>query len=212
MSDDQRKDNKEDFPMAGNGEDCNCAPGECCPADSATGAPARKGLKTIVFVVIILAAVAVAAYSIVGNNEASDDPVTAMSMNPALDFLTTLQVDYGKDILGGKEFVYLTLAGAGAAADENKRVKALVDGVAELIRKQGVKVATASAAPGDSIFGRAVDLFDVTKLPAVLAMKNDGNSVLLDENITENNLLKLYLSGCDPNACGPGCDPKDCKK
>jgi hypothetical protein len=209
MSDKSRGDkDKNEFPMIG--DECDCKPGECCPTDPSAPGRSYKGAKTVIFVVIMLAAVAVGAYSLIGDRSEADNSSITIVTDPALDLLIAGRIAFANGLLGDDDFAYLTLKGAGAALDQNKRVELLVEDAAELIRKKGTAVRTSSAVPGDEAFSRAVDLFGVTGLPAVLAMSKKGGSVLLESDFTENNLLKAYLMACDPATCAPGCDPKDC--
>jgi len=212
MSDDSNKHKKnEDFPILGNNQSCDCGPNECCPGDSMSKGQSYRAIKTVVFIAVMLAAVVVGAYSLIENGSEADNPPAIAIEDQVVDPLASQRFDFIKDFIGDGEMAYLTLNGAGAALNDNERVAALVDEAAALLDKKGVRVKTASVFPGDSIFSRVVELYEVKALPLVLAMKSSGQSIIIDSAITENSLLTAYISGCSPaSACAPGCDPKDC--
>ncbi len=205
---DKNREN-EQFPIMGNGSDCDCNSDDCCPSGSSGSGKSHRTIKTMVFIVVMLAAVAVGAYSLFDHQTETGGADLVIGI-PIFDALTLQQQDYTGKILDGDQFGFLTLKGAGAALDKNAEVESLTESAAALIRKKGVTVTTTSVAPGDSLFANAVDLFGVSNLPAVLAMNKEGGFVLIAGNITENNLLKTFLSGCSAADCGTGCDPKDC--
>lgn len=212
MKDDSNKNRKnEDFPMLGNNQSCDCGPDECCPDESRPAGQSHKGIRTAVFLAVMLAAVVVGAYSLMENGNEGDNLPAIAAEDQFIDSLALQRFDFIKDFIGDNEMAYLTLNGAGAALNDNERVTALVDEVAVLLREKEVRIKTASVFPGDSVFSRVVDLYDVKALPLVLAMKSDGQSIIIDSSITENSLLTAYISGCSPaSGCAPGCDPKDC--
>jgi len=212
MKDDSKENGKKkDFSMLDNNQSCNCGSDECCPDDSSPAGLSHKGIRTAVFLAVMLAAVVVGAYSLMENGKEADNPPAITAGDQFADSLTIERYDFIKDFIGDNQMAYLTLNGAGAALDNNEIVVALVDEVAGLLRGKDIQVRTASVFPGDSIFSRVVELYDVKALPLVLAMKSDGQSIIIDSSITENSLLTAYISGCSPaSGCAPGCDPKDC--
>ena len=204
-SDNSQRDDQ--FPIIGNGAGCGCDSDDCCPGGSSSSTQPNKTIKTAIFVIVMLAAFAVGAYSLIGKHAADD---AGLNSDLPLDSLTVQQTAFTGNILGDNQFGFLTLKGAGAALDKNAEVESLTESAAALIRKKGITVTTVSVSPGDSLFAAAVDLFGLTALPSVLAMNREGRFVLLAGDITENGLLKTYLSGCSASDCGTGCDPKAC--
>jgi hypothetical protein len=212
MSDNQgNNDKRTNLPTNQASCDCSSTP-NCCALPSDKNQSSWKWIKTTLFIVIMLAAVAVAAYSILDDKNAAQTDATAEPFVPKPNEV------FAYDLLAENDFAYVTLTGAGAAENENIRVTNLVDSVARIIRNKGNKVITASLLPGDEIFSKAVDLFKATRLPAVMAVNQGGGLALIDSSITENSLLTAYLTNCKSSAaCCPAgstaaCDPKACDK
>lgn len=183
-------------PNQGGDADCGCADSACCTPESS----GSSKIKTISFLIIILAALSVTAYSLFFNKAGQDAEQSAeiKIQPPAFTDAT----------LGEADFLYLVLEGAGSAEAKNPIVLDLVNQAATALEKQKAKVVTASVIPGSALFSAAVEQFQITVLPAVVVAKKGMPPVLLTEEISETSLLKAYVTGgCVPGgACCP--DPK----
>ena len=106
MRDDSNKDGKnKDFPMLGNNQNCNCGPDECCPDDANSAGQSHKGIRTAVFLAVMLAAVVVGAYSLMENSKESDNLPAIMAGDQFTDSLTLERFDFIKDFISENEAV-----------------------------------------------------------------------------------------------------------
>jgi len=205
---------------SGCGPGCNCG---------ATGI-STKG-KTIICLVIAIAAVVVLAHSVMQKTETGIDqgqnafatkitavektstPVTAGKANETdqaksslwskpLESLASLdEVAAQKDAV----YVYLPIKGQGL----NDSVKKEIEVAAGKAQSGGTTMALYTLDDGST------DYAEVTRqvsTPCVLAMVKGGGMSVVSGNISEGNLLQGLVAASRPSGCGPGsnCGPSGC--
>lgn len=174
---------------------CGCDDVGCCSPKPLTGSSPQRKLRTLLFVCIVLAAIAVAAYSLFASGGAGEEVIS----------------------LTGDDFAYLILAADEGGPDA--RVVAEVEKAVRSIAEQGVNIGIQNLLPADPAYAETVTGLGVSSFPAVLAVRNGGGTILVEGEIDEARLLKAYLSCCAPSAsCCPGgsdmagCKPTGCGK
>lgn len=184
-------------------DDCGCAPGSSCSTETSSGG---KKLKSILFILIIVAAMVVAGLSLMSDSTGASDGELSEKLPPVKSY-------FCDDILADDDFAIIVLAGAGAAEERSQILNDLANQVAAKIRKTGAVVNIASILPGQPLFGRAVDEMEITDLPAVIAVKKGFGPGLIVGEISEKSILQAYVTGCSGSAAScasSGCDPKAC--
>jgi hypothetical protein len=202
--------------QAGNG--CGCNTSDCCSSAPAGRSSPHRKLRTGLFAIIVLGAVAVAAYSLL-LEPASADNVAGMKRD-SLAQDAAVSAGMPSSDTGGLtaegEFVFLVLA----ATEEGPgpRIETVVKQALQGIAGRGISAATRNLCPSDSGYEDMKTRYGVASLPAVVAMKKGGTARLVEGEIDEANLLKAYLACCSSSSCcsggarTAGCNPSACGK
>jgi len=201
----------------GSGELGSCGP-SCCSSDCCgpqAGSGGRPGgwcgvfrLRSIIFIVVIAAAIAVAAWSLVkANRKAADVPAetdraVAVATSPGL-----------ADLAPGKDFAFVLLEGADAR--ETAAATRVIQQVLGTLSGKGVQAAALTLRPNDPRFKKLVSALAVDGFPAVVLLGKTGTPSVVKGEITEDALLRDYVRvtcavGCAPGACGIGAGASGC--
>ncbi|MFH1843121.1 MAG: hypothetical protein ABIF77_07910 [bacterium] len=121
-----------------------------------------------------------------GLGEATAQPVLETTSDARTELITSLLED--------QDFVFVIIANSDAGPDS--LLSTQVSGARQRIAAEGVAVDTRILLPDDPRLMPAVVLFNVPSLPAVLAIKKDGESDLVLGEPTELNLLQVYVRCC----------------
>jgi hypothetical protein len=168
-----------------------------------------KRLTSVVFIMVIGAAVAVAAWSLTKANrteahirhqEQSGGAFTLERISGP-DLVSSFSLD---NVAPGEDFAFMLLAGADP--EETMTAAKAIEQAIGTLTKRGVKAAAVTIEPDDPEFDGIVDQLEVDVLPAVVMFGEGGVPNLVSGDITENQLLKGYVQA----ACGPGCGPGGC--
>ena len=208
------------------GDDC-CSPG------------GSKGWKTVIFVLVVVAAVAVLAHSLIGKSNSAIDQTQPLfaAVTPESNTHTPLLPDdmikkevsdkvettlWGQEldslaslnkVAADTDAVFLFLAADSQQDDQT--ITSQIEAAAKTLQSNGIRI---------SAFTLKKDSLDYTQLakqssiPCVLAMvKGRGMSGVSGE-ITDTKLVQAFVtasrsvSGCGPAGCGPtGCAPTPAK-
>jgi hypothetical protein len=224
------KENADDVqpccPSASDGGDC-CTPG--------TG----KSWKTIVFVVVILLAGAVAAHSLVTKNDekasispqaasscdTSESPIeawgvaeqssknTVVSCGVTLDSMKSLG-KMAADKKANVAFIFL----AGDKEDSARTASAQVEATMNMLSNKGQQVAAFTLQNDAEGYDQLIQQFKVKSLPCVIVAGKGCGAAAVSGDITEPKLLEAFViasrpvSGCGPSGCAPsGCSPSGSK-
>ncbi len=193
-----------------------CASGESGSACGPTGRAPRW--KAVVFIVVMLAAVAVAAHALMTGPSASvgadgkpagpaGEP-TSLAPESAEPGATTGGEEAGLDktdeALAGDESAFVIVRGPDGPLPEE--VSAAVAGAQAKIEDKGVEVALLTLSPGDSGYREAVSRFGIDSFPAVVVMMKGCSNVVVMGSITETGLLSAYVeASMNPTACETDC-------
>jgi hypothetical protein len=215
-------DKKACSPGSGAGQDKPCSCGsDCCspgtqPGERASGWPR---LRSLIFIAVIAAAIAVAAWSLVKANRGGAPALTQMPLEEMVGREGANAASLGSvptlaEIAPGKDFAFVLLAGA----DPQQTVTAgqVLEQVSRTLGQRGVQAAAVTVRQSDAGFQGMVSAFAVDKFPAVVLLGKSGPNVVAGE-ITEDGILRDYVrvtcaSGCGPGACSAeaaksGCCP-----
>lgn len=173
---------------------CGGAPADCCGPGSDAGGGSRGSsrLRIVAFAIIIIAAVAVAAWSLLRDRPAD---IAGGAVTSA----------YGlAEIAPGMDFAFVLLSGGDAVGSKDAAVA--VEGAAEALVGQGVQMGFCTVEAGSPAHSQLVDSLGIDVFPAVVLMgASCGQSVVTGE-ITEDELLRTYLLA----TCGASCGPAGC--
>lgn len=196
---------------------------DCCSSGSGSG----KSWKTAVFVIVILAAGAVAAHSLlIGNSKtASVSPTATSSFDtvglPGKAELSTeacqqpskaAAVSCGVTLdsiesLGriadaqGANVVFIFLAGENEELALSASVQ--VNAVISKLSAQGKRVSAFTLEKGAEGYDQLVKQFSADKLPCVLVAGKGSRAVPVSGEITEARLLGAFVTANTPSSCGP---------
>jgi len=208
------------------GQEVSDTPQACCPSGSAGGdccpsasSDAGKQWRTIIFAVIVLAAGAVAARSLINKSDSTGDQSAqtfagiehlgefdaASLWGEPLDSLASLE-----EAAGEAQAVFVLLA-----TEDQQEMEAVtreVEAAAKAIQTKGI-----SSVSAFTLKKAAPDYEQLAKqfpLPCVLAMVKGCGANPVSGEITEGKLIQAFVaasrpgSGCGPAGCGPaGCCP-----
>jgi hypothetical protein len=186
---------------------CTCGPGCCSPgAQPGNKSTGRSHLKSIIFLAVIGAAVAVAAWSLVKANRGGTVARTQAPHQEALYRGGVTAANLGSvptlaELAPGKDFGFVLLAGD----DPQQAATAahVLEQVSKTLAQRGVQAATVTVKQNDAGFQRMARAFAVDKLPAVVLLGKGGPSIVAGD-ITEDGILRDYVRATCASACGPG--------
>ena len=201
----------------GSGELGSCGPSccssECCgPQAGSSGHPGGwRGVlrfRSIIFIVVIAAAIAAAAWSLVkANRKAADVPAetdraVAVATSPGL-----------ADLAPGKDFAFVLLEGADAR--ETTAATQVIQQVSGTLSGKGVQAGALTLKPNDPRFKKLVSALAVDGFPAVVLLGKTCAPSVVKGEITEDALLRDYVRvtcavGCAPGACGTTAGASGC--
>jgi hypothetical protein len=165
------------------------------------------------FCVVMLAAAAVAAHSLMladgpaaagarGDSTAQQAPGSApedtgpvgAGAHPIWPETTDVE-----SALAKWEFVFVVLPGPdeGSVAE----LRAPMEAATDRIEARKVSVGTVVLERGSSLLAETVEALGTPPLPAVVAVTSAGSAVPVEGEITEDSLLRAYLTSC----ASPGC-------
>jgi len=153
----------------------------------------RRKLKTIVFTIVMLSAVAVAAYTLIYKE------YDAASCG-------TSSADYGgiygtpvlADEIGFYEFAIIALAEAGMEFPEEMN-DAVVE-VGATAKASGNRTIIVWLNPDDERFAPVVEQYMIGRFPAVLVMGFYSYTVIYQDEISEASLMEAYEQAMSDNA------------
>ena len=186
-----------------------CVEGECCPSSSCDAPqepPGRRPRwKTPVFVVVMVLAVAMAAYSVLTPDTGAAVPTIENVPGGALTALVDRELTslYNLDgIFPEHDFAFVILPGKDEAS--TTQVARLIANATSLIEAEDVHVGVFTLSPDSPDFANVVDRLGILGLPAVLAWNYDGTIYPVAGEITETGLLQAYLGCCgSSSSCCP---------
>jgi hypothetical protein len=191
-----------------------CSPGE---------ASWEKG-KTLIAVIIIVAAVAVGTHSFLsGNSAQSYTTVPAKSFSAGLIGIPTVPPDTGRsqnkpeeisldrvldslqslDVLAAeKDVVFLILAGD--VQVNSPAIPKQVRAVASNLANSGQRIAVFTVKSGVPDYDRLVRHFSVNTFPCVVILGRQGAASAVAQDITEARLYNAFVLASQPASCCPG--------
>jgi len=189
-----------------NGQPPCCDDSDCCSALAPGSDAGGTGWKTAIFTVVILLAVAVAAYSLFwrgdeGGNASGCVPGSAACAAACggLPAIAGLEQE-----LAGNDFALLVFPGPG---DQLPRAVETTVSIANIaINARGARARRLTLHPDDPVYANAAEQFKVATFPAVLALGKTNSVVLTGSSIHEDTILRIYDQNSIvlPADCAPG--------
>jgi len=170
-------------------------------------ASSKHRRKIALFAIGMAIVVGVVAYSLIARDSnpagaAAGNETPAATGISELNWAQTVSAEFADH-----DFVFVVLPGTDGATQE---IAPIVARAAATIQAQGVRTDILTLNSSDPEVSITAERLAITQLPAILALSNSGNGVILTEEITETKLLQAYLTAlqaCAPGA-GSGCCPK----
>ena len=187
----------------------------CCGSQGGRGA---FGLRSIVFIVVVAAAIAVAVWALVKANRNAADA----EARGGVDQLATARVAVAAeskgvptlaDLAPGKDFAFVILGGSNS--DEMAAATRVVHQALATLDKRGIKAAAVAVTQRDAEHKALAGAFGVDRLPAVVSLGSGGARTVAAGEITEEILLRDYVqatcgTSCAPGACGTDASAQGC--
>ncbi len=180
---------------------CGCEDSPCCGSSRLT-----PTAKTIVFAIVILMAIAVAAWSFLKKNtsegvgqtdkQSERDKALQRLCGITLDSLSSLN-----DVAADKDFVFILLPGVNA--EDSKNTARVVEQTSETLSRKGIRVGTFTIKRDNPDNKKAVSSLGLEGAPAVLLMGKGCATKVVTGEITEDKLLKGYVLASTPSSCYP---------
>ena len=170
-----------------------CEDRTCCSVSNSGAQGRNRAWQTGVFAVVILLAIAVTAYSLFwrGGGDTGGSSCCPGGSEACATTAGSLPTIAGlNESLAGLEFALVILPGL-----EEELPQSFTEAAAAATTKlkaSGVRMSVFTLRPDDSVFKTAVNQFEVTAFPAVLALGQFNNVILTQGRITEEAILKAY--------------------
>jgi len=206
-------------PNDGEAVPCSCDSGCCAPGgEQGSGRRRMLRVRTLIFIAVVGAAIAVAVWSLLRAGGGSASVPTqelqglALSqteeMAPATSALPSLA-----EVAPGKDFAFVLLSGEDAKATA-VAAKA-VEQASRTLSERGTQVAALTVARSDPLFQKLAGPRASDKLPAVVLLGRSSGAVITAGEITVDELLRGYMrsawaSGCQLGACGADAAKSGC--
>ncbi|MBU1319531.1 MAG: hypothetical protein KKG33_01820 [candidate division Zixibacteria bacterium] len=174
------------------GDDANCNGPNCCTPRTSRNSP----WKTIAFVVVILAAVTVAAYSML--TRGTDGGCSTPCGN-------ILSVEAWNEKLSGYDFAFVVLLGSDQSLPEE--LSESVVSASIKIESKKLRTRTLILHPDNPGFAEATNLFKVAEYPVVIALAKSNSVVVTRGTYSETELMRAYEQASAVSCC-PSSGPK----
>jgi len=207
---------------------------DCCSPSSGGG----KNWKTVVFVVVMLLAGAVAAHSLLTRNGetasisqegvsfgttslcdkaglSTECPATSKQPSETVAVSCGVTLDsiesLGKSAdEGGANVVFIFLAGENE--ELNRIASAQVEATSNMLSAKGKQIAAFTLQKDSEGYDQLIKQFSVELLPSVIVAGQGYGAATVSGEITETKLLRAFVVASAPVACGPGgCCPSGLK-
>lgn len=168
---------------------CDCADTSCC-GDAASP---RSVWRTLVFLVVVIAAVGVAAHSLLtrGNGPGRSQEATIPQDLAELGGVSAALADH--------DVVLVVLPAI--EEDSSEALRPAVDAATAKIATKSLRAATLTLSREELEFVEAADAFAVEAFPAVVVLRQGCGRAVASGETTEASLLLAYAQACAP-ACG----------
>ncbi|MHC4595793.1 MAG: hypothetical protein ACYS9C_03640 [Planctomycetota bacterium] len=199
---------------------------DCCSPSAGGG----KSWKTVVFVVVILLAGAVAAHSLLtGNGETTDIsqegasfsttglsgetesstecPATSEQLSETVAVSCGVTLDsiesLGKSVDESRAnvvFVFLP----GENDELNQAISAQIEAAMNMLSAKGKQMAVFTLQRDSAGYDQMIEQFSVESLPSVIVAGKGCGAATISGEITETKLLRAFVVASTPISCGPG--------
>ena len=175
---------------------------DCCSSSS----EGNKSLNTVVFVVVILVAFAVAAHSLItrGNRTANN----SSQMDPIRADLASLTLFNSE--AAGHEAVFLLLSDESGKPAE--KVLKQMEQAASKITAKGTSIGTFTIDSKSDDYAMLTENLSINSFPSVVTVVRSCGYSVVSGQITETKLLEAFFEASTASPCCPGCDPSCCPK
>lgn len=214
------------------GQDGCCSDSSCCPPSSDTGAGtsgccspeadgesrAMLGLRSIIFIVVIAAAVGIAAWSLIKTRRTEADIQVDGQYEELLDSESVSRSDLDSpyslhNLAPEKDFAFLLLAGTNP--EEESAATSAIERTSVTLAGRGIEAAAITIETDNPRYEDMADVFEVAAFPAVVLLGGGCGARVVSGDITEDELLKGYVqaacaTGCGPSGCGPDAAKSGC--
>ena len=179
-----------------------CAPcddGSCC---CNTGRTPRS--KTVIFTMVMLLAVGVAAFSMAKKNAgvASASAYSGDNQAVSMTEIRLGSVEEAEKLATGRDVTFLLLPGQDASST-NAAQERVADAFGKLLL-QGQKAAAFTLPQNTGAYGSLMKRFGVDSSPCVIVLGSAGPSSAVFGDITETKLLRAAVMAGLPSGCCPG--------
>jgi len=191
---------------------CSCSGGQGNTGDSSSAPccgplPANRTvsiIKKTIFLIVVIAALAVAFNSVARKNKVKQSSVKASINTDYLDScgIRIESVNVLNKIVKDKDFIFMVLP------DKNKGVSRsaadTIEQTLNIISGKGVKTETLTLNPGSPDYDKLVNTYRINRFPAVFALGKGCSMDIVSGEITEEKLLRSYLIASKPMSSGCG--------
>jgi hypothetical protein len=172
----------------------------------------------LIFIAVMAAAIAVAAWSLVKTNRREADIQANVQSGETSTLEDARRVDVGApygfpDLAPGKDFAFVLLAGADPL--EMTTAARAIEQTTGTLAGRGIEAAAITIETHDPRYEDMADVFEVDEFPAVVLLGGGCGPRVVDGDIAEDGLLRGYVqaacaSGCGPSGCGPDAAKSGC--
>ncbi len=163
------------------------------PSWSDTDRPSAGGrLRNVVFTVTVTTAFALGLYSLFLASASADKvrPLTTAGLLRTATAADGEKIEIALGVLVEQDLVYVVLDKPEVGPDPDVEIAARR--AARALTDSGLAVSVRLVDPGDPDFTTIVAQNDISRFPAVLAVKKEGGIVLVTDDLSEKNLLHAY--------------------
>jgi len=168
------------------GNDANCNDPGCCSTQTSRS----SAWKAIVFVIVIIAAVTVAAYSMLTRGTESGCSTPCGNI---------LSVEAWNEKLSGYDFAFVVLLDSGQSLPEE--LSESVVSASIRIELKNLRTRTLILHPDNSGFAEATKLFNAAEFPAVIALGKANGIVVPHGTYSETELMRAYEQASAVSCC-----------
>ena len=183
--------------MTSSAGDCQCQGDDCCSPQSGSGG--KGPLKTVLFSIIVIAAMAVTAYSLF-IKEPPAAGTCGPSCGPDAVCGDLTNIEPLKPRLDGLQFAYLVINDTNSSGT---KLTGLVDLAVDSLKVLKIKAGSISLNPGDPGYAEAVDYFELDQFPIAIAIGCTVDIIINDDPVTLEGLMKAWQRASAPAASKP---------
>ena len=184
-----------------------CDGGQCCPPGQGRGRQFSNRWKTLVFIVVILSACGVGAYSLFWRSDNAASTSCCPPGSPEAAACGQVTANPGFDHEAAPVGLSVTALFSSEASLSNEQLNA-IGNLRAAVESHGEQLLFESLQPTDSVYRKLVEQYQVVSFPAFVITGQEGVLVLNGDQLDIDTVKVVFKTATATNCASPASEKK----